>query len=387
MWITLTTGNTARPLLVSLMLAGLLAMEARTLAEEVQPQAQPEAPVSQPASGAEQASPLPQTVPPPLMPEQVDADKLKIPDKGVIVPSNTVVTVALDKTLSTSRSQPGQEVTGTVVEDVYVGPYKVIPKGTLVHGVVQEVNRKRDKDGRNPFLMIRFDTLKRPDDLYSLAFQGTLITYKSGLTRQEYAWRLPSPREKSLVNLKTALAGAVSGAFINPIFGPLVGAGASLLRSAVVDRVARGSGSVEVKAKAPVPIAVDESFTVPVAEYSPERDPSGRQGEDSGSGNPASATPSAGGEAGTESVLSQPEGESQVPTPIPADHPVSLPRTGQGVQPLPDGIDGEGGSGNGGGDLGPLEDRPTRNQGRFHMEDLQPDMDEDDVTLQDRLKN
>jgi hypothetical protein len=192
-----------------------------------------------------------------------------VPLKTIIVPAQTLVSISLDKNLSSKSSQVGEPVLATVVESVYLGPYLAVPAGSQISGNLSQVNGTHSKDGRGPYLVLKFDTLKRPQDAYVMDFHGSLVTYKAGLTGQEYAWRLPSPKEKNLVTMKGMLAGAASGAMINPIFGPFLGAGASLLQSVVRGSIARG-GEVSLKAKETLSIAVDEAFQVPISENGTE---------------------------------------------------------------------------------------------------------------------
>jgi hypothetical protein len=63
------------------------------------------------------------------------------------------------------------------------------------------------------------------------------------------------------------VGGAISGAFINPIFGPLAGAGLGFMKSSLTDGLARG-GDVSIKAQQNIPIAIDKDFMLPVSEES-----------------------------------------------------------------------------------------------------------------------
>jgi hypothetical protein len=185
--------------------------------------------------------------------------------KELLVPVETVLAIKLEQPLNSEQNKVGETVQATVTEAVYLGPYLAIPANSKVSGKITHVNAKRDELGRNPYIIVKFDTLQRPMDTAVLPFHSTLIAYKTGLRGQEYVWRLPRPGDRKRNAMKSVIGGALSGMFLNPIFGPPLGAGMALLKTSLTDKVARG-GDVKIKANQVIPIAVDEPFNVTVTD-------------------------------------------------------------------------------------------------------------------------
>lgn len=183
--------------------------------------------------------------------------------KKVAVPAETVLNVALAQTISTKDSQLGQMITASVKDPVYVGPHLVVPEGSTLLGKITDINRTAQKKGPNPYIVVDFTQLQRPGEARYLPFSATLIAYKTGLRKGDYVWRLPQKQDKWRARLSSTLEGAVTGLFINPVLGPLIGGGAGALKAVAVDRVAE-KGSIKVKAGEVIPIAVHESFQLPV---------------------------------------------------------------------------------------------------------------------------
>ncbi len=189
--------------------------------------------------------------------------------QSVLLPADTVVTMRLDTELSARKSQLGQEVHGTVMEPVYLGPYLAVPKNAMLTGQITDINPKLDKLGRNPYLVVLFNQIQEPSDPSVVyPFHAKLIAYKTGLRKHEYVWRLPEKGDRGRAAVKNTVAGAASGFLINPVFGPVIGGGAGLFKSTVVDRFAR-RGDVRLKQGQVMSIAVDQPVNLPLPGSTP----------------------------------------------------------------------------------------------------------------------
>lgn len=183
--------------------------------------------------------------------------------RSVLAPAQTVVNISLAAPLNTNSSQIGEPVTATVKEPVYIGPFLAMPEGSELHGIIADLNKTRRENGPNPYIVVEFNSLSLPDSDHSLPFNGELIAYKTGLKRQDYIWRLPQKGDKMKKRLGSMLEGAGYGALINPLFGPVVGAGVGLLKSVAIDKLTE-KASVRINAKDIIPISVQQDFELPV---------------------------------------------------------------------------------------------------------------------------
>lgn len=184
--------------------------------------------------------------------------------KEIAIPAQTVLNVSLSQTISTKKSKLGETINATVNDPVYIGPHLVVPEGSTITGKISDINREAVKKGPNPYIVMDFTHLKRPGESSSLPFSATLIAYKTGLRKGDYVWRLPHQQDRWKARLSDTLGGAVTGFFINPLFGPLIGGGAGALKAVAIDKVAE-KGSIKVKAGEVIPIAVQQAFHLPVA--------------------------------------------------------------------------------------------------------------------------
>ena len=188
--------------------------------------------------------------------------------KTVAIPANTVVNVRLGKPLISKDNKLGDEVTATVQEALYIGPFLTIPTGATLSGKVTDVLKESKKGGPNPYVIVDFYEMKRPNEEAVLPFKGTIIAYKTGLQKHDYVWKMPSKKSRLRDNLTGALGGAMTGLMINPIFGAPIGAGAGFLKSVLVNKVAQ-KGAVKISEKEEVPVAIQQSFDLPViSQYS-----------------------------------------------------------------------------------------------------------------------
>lgn len=197
--------------------------------------------------------------------------------RTVTVPANTVVNVQLTETLSTEKSNQGDKVVARLMEPLYIGPFLVAPEASTLIGTVSELNREAEENGPNPYIIVDFYELQRPDETNKLPFQATLIAYRTGLVQEDYVWRLPQERRKVRTRVADALQGAALGFSIDPIFGPPIGAGVNLLKSFLIDKIAE-RGDVEIKKEEAFPVAVQSPFVLPVIEEE-DAEPAG-EGED-----------------------------------------------------------------------------------------------------------
>ncbi len=185
--------------------------------------------------------------------------------KSLMIPTNTVLSIKLDQGLDSDTTQKGEPVSATVQEPIYIGPYLVIPAGSRIGGAVTHVNNRHSNNGEHPYIVVGFNTLKRPNENVIHPFAGSLVAYKTGLRGQDYVWALPNKADKRKSTMKSTLGGAVSGLMINPIFGPLVGGAAGFFKNSLTDRIAR-TGDVEIKANQAVPISIEQAISLPVEE-------------------------------------------------------------------------------------------------------------------------
>jgi len=189
---------------------------------------------------------------------------LKGSARTVAVPAQTVLDVTLARPLNSKVAKIGDTVTATVKKPVYVGPYLVIPEDTNLLGQIADLNRKAQKKGPNPYIVVNFSSMKRPEDHYVIPIQASLIAYKTGLQKEDYLWRLPEKNDHLKSHVGSAVEGAAVGFFVNPVFGPIIGAGAGLLKSVTVNKIAQ-HGAVKIKSGQEIPISVQDSFVVPIA--------------------------------------------------------------------------------------------------------------------------
>jgi hypothetical protein len=183
--------------------------------------------------------------------------------KHLVLPEGTVLNVRLQQPLHSEESAVNDLVSATVVKPVYIGPYLMIPENSTLTGWVAAVNDKRkDKEGLHPYVVVGFDQLVRPGEGVAMPFNAVLIAYKTGLRKSDSVWKLPQKGDGKRNAIRGTIGGAVSGALINPVIGTAVGAGAGLGKALLIDRVARG-GSVKIKANKEVSIATQMGCSLP----------------------------------------------------------------------------------------------------------------------------
>lgn len=180
--------------------------------------------------------------------------------KSIAVPAETVINISLDKSLSSKNSKIGEPVVASVKEPVYIGPYLAIPQNSIISGKITDINRVMRKNGPYPYLIVNFNQLTLMNHK-TMPINASLIAYKTGLQSKDYLWQIPQKKNKVKERLGSAAEGAVVGFFFNPIFGPVVGAGAGVLKSAAIEKVIQKS-PITIKANEEIPIAVQEGFKI-----------------------------------------------------------------------------------------------------------------------------
>jgi hypothetical protein len=181
----------------------------------------------------------------------------------VAVPAETVMQITLTNPLDSKSAQLGDIVRATVKSPVYVGPYLAIQSGSTISGTITDINRTMQKDGPNPYLIVNFNQLNRPSNEKVIPITASLIAYKTGLQKEDYLWKLPQQQGKLKKRLGSAAEGAVVGFFVNPVIGPVIGAGAGVMKSMAIDKIVQHS-SIAIKTGEVLSIAVQHSFKVPI---------------------------------------------------------------------------------------------------------------------------
>jgi hypothetical protein len=184
--------------------------------------------------------------------------------KTVAIPAETVLNLTLNSPVNSTRNKVGDKMLAVIKEPVYVGPYLAIPSGTQLSGQVLEVNKKAQKRGPNPYIIVNFTRLQRPNEGLTYPVQANLIAYRTGLKSTDYLWKLPQKHDRMKEHLGSTLGGAAVGFFINPVFGTAIGAGAGLLKSVTISKVAE-HGSIKIKAGQEIPISLEKPVKLPIA--------------------------------------------------------------------------------------------------------------------------
>jgi hypothetical protein len=193
----------------------------------------------------------------------VDA-AIKKGSRSIDVPAETVMQVSLTEGLNTNHSTVGDAVTATVKDPVFIGPYQAVPAGSTLEGTVSGINKRGIKQGPNPYILVDFTQLKRAGETETVPINAQLIAYKTGLKKEDYLWKLPRKTNAFKKHMGNAAQGALVGLLANPLFGPVIGAGAGVAMGMTVDKVAQRS-SIRIKPGEVIPIAVQDSFKVTVA--------------------------------------------------------------------------------------------------------------------------
>ncbi len=185
-------------------------------------------------------------------------------ERVLIIPEDTILAIGFDQSLNSKTNKVNEQVQATILEPVFLGPFLAIPKHSTISGVITHVNNGHDKSGHHPYIVVEFEKLHRPGDKDLIPISATFIAYKTGM-RSQHLGQLPDVSKQKYKVMQQMAGGAAAGVAINPIFGPFIGAGASLLKSTIIDRFAKG-GEVRVKANQPVPITVSKAIDISVVD-------------------------------------------------------------------------------------------------------------------------
>ncbi len=82
-------------------------------------------------------------------------------DERVVAPG-TVLELTLTTEIEAGETEEGSELFGKISKDVLVDGQVVLPRGTVVHGVLSTMEGPK-RAGRNGYINVRFDYLKTPD--------------------------------------------------------------------------------------------------------------------------------------------------------------------------------------------------------------------------------
>ncbi|MEK6324018.1 MAG: peptidoglycan-binding protein [Acidobacteriota bacterium] len=195
-------------------------------------------------------------------------------ERGWTLPSDTVISVQINGTLSSRTARVGDKFTATVTVPVYVDGRTVIPAGSIVEGRVTQVTPAK-RMNRSGTIGIDFDALVFPN--------GTAISLVGSLTSDDPETRRRIDDESRVSGESNkrpsvfiggggaigAVLGGIAGGGKGAVLGGVVGAGAGvasiLLSKGEEAQVPSGTPfGVQIKQ----PLVVRESF---ISETGPDR--------------------------------------------------------------------------------------------------------------------
>lgn len=144
------------------------------------------------------------------------ADRLIGSDEGereAVVPSGTVLIVALEHTVSTERNEVGDEVTGRVAEAYAPGGQVIIPEGAMIVGEVTHAEGGGRVAGA-PELTMRFTRLDVDGESYDIAVAPFRVKGKN--------------------DVGESVAEIGGGAVAGGIVGGVVGGGSGIVKGALI---------------------------------------------------------------------------------------------------------------------------------------------------------
>lgn len=197
------------------------------------------------------------------VPEPEPAPAARHEARIATVPAHTVINVRLKEALHSKKNEQGDIVEGIIPEALYIGPHLALPAGSTVTGRITDILAEHRDGGPHPYIVVDFHEIRRPEEMAVIPFQGTLIAYKTGLTKKDYVWRMPQKSDTLRNHLTSVAEGAAYGFMADPVLGPPIGAGAALLKSFLVGKVAERT-AVKIKPETEVPVAVQEAFRLPL---------------------------------------------------------------------------------------------------------------------------
>jgi len=105
----------------------------------------------------------------PLLHTSVTQTEYKRPQRPIVntgdervVPPDTVLELILSTEIEAGETKEGDELFGKISKDVLVDGRVVLPRGTVVHGVLSTMEGPK-RAGRNGYITVRFDYLITPD--------------------------------------------------------------------------------------------------------------------------------------------------------------------------------------------------------------------------------
>jgi hypothetical protein len=195
---------------------------ASSTAQPAQPSNPPAPPPDQnaaaPAQGAPPAAVAPSSAPPPSQQASVPA-----PPPTIVIPAGTDLRVRLDQDLGSKISQPGDNFSATVADDVVVDGRTVIPRGAAAEGTVIDAKGLGHFKG-GALLELRLERVKTRWGSYPVA-TSTMSRVEKGKGKRTAVFAGGGGAFGAIVG---GLAGGGKGALI----GALAGAGAGTAGSA-----------------------------------------------------------------------------------------------------------------------------------------------------------
>jgi peptidoglycan hydrolase-like protein with peptidoglycan-binding domain len=154
-------------------------------------------------------------------------------DRGATVPEDTIISMRLDRSLSSKTSRVGDRFTATVTTPVHIAGRVVIPAGSVVEGRVTEVTPAK-RMSRSGTIAIDFDELVLPD--------GTRARLVGSLTSDDPETREQIDDESRVSGGRQdrkavfvggggvvgAVLGGIAGGGKGAVLGGIIGAGAGV---------------------------------------------------------------------------------------------------------------------------------------------------------------
>lgn len=177
----------------------------------------------------------------------------------------TKIHFTLSQTLSTKDNRQGDKFSGVVSRSVRVGDDIVIPQGSVVRGIVTNVERPGRVKGR-AYINLRPDELELPD--------GTTLDLSASLTEldesdketvtEEGTVKGEGSKKKDAATIGIAAGiGAAVGAIAGGGKGTAIGAGTGAAAGTGIVLLTRGKDA-EIKRGSELAIQLDRPLSVPV---------------------------------------------------------------------------------------------------------------------------
>jgi len=166
------------------------------------------------------------------------------PPKPIIVPAETVITVAIDQSISTKTATSGQAFSATVQDPIEVEGRLAVPKGARASGIVKHAKAAgRFKGGA------------------TLALTLTSLTIKN----EEYNIQTTAPTEQSKGKGKRTAAMVGGGAGGGALIGGLAGGGKGALIGGLIGAAA-GTGGAGLTGNRDISLPAETQLTFKLVE-------------------------------------------------------------------------------------------------------------------------